>query len=51
LSAARTGKERAAILSAYEATIPFVPDRPGIADAFREWARKQGFTFCNEDAE
>ena len=51
LSAARTDKERAAIRAAYEQKIPFVPDRPGIADAFREWGRKQGFAFCNEDAE
>ncbi len=51
LSAARTDKERAAIRADYEAKIPFVPDRPGIADAFREWGRTQGFAFCNEDAE
>jgi len=51
MSIARTDKERAAIRAAYEAKIPFVPDRPGIADAFRQWGRKQGFDFCNEDAE
>lgn len=51
LSAARTDKERATIRAAYEAKIPFVPDRPGIADAFREWGRKQGFSFCRENAE
>jgi len=51
LSAARTDKERAAIRAAYEAKIPFVPDSPGIADAFREWGKKQGFAFCNKDAE
>ena len=51
LSAARTEKERAAIRAAHEEKKPFVPDRPGIADAFREWGRKQGFTFCNEDSE
>lgn len=51
LSAARTERERAAIRAAYEARIPFVPDHPGIADAFREWGRRQGFAFCKEDAE
>ena len=51
LNAARTDKERAAIRAACEAKIPLVPDRPGITDAFREWSRKQGFAFCNEDVE
>lgn len=51
LSMAQTDKERAAIRAAHEEKRPFVPDRPGIADAFREWGRKQGFTFCNEDSE
>ena len=51
LNTATTENERAAIRTAYEAKIPFVPDRPGIADAFRDWGRKRGFTFCNEDAE
>ena len=50
LSAARTDEERAAIRASYEAKIPFVPDRRGIADAFHEWGKKQGFDFCNEDA-
>lgn len=30
----------------YTAKLSHVPDRPGIADAFREWGRKQGFAFC-----
>jgi len=51
LSAARTEKEHVAIRTAYEAKLPFVPDRPGIADAFREWGRGQGFAFCKEDVE
>lgn len=51
LSIARTEKERLAIRDIYQKTIPFVPNRPGIADAFREWGKKQGFAFCNEDAE
>ncbi len=51
LSAARTEKERAAIRAAYEAKLPFVPDRPSIADAFREWGREQGFAFCKGDVE
>jgi len=51
LSAARTEKERAAIRAAYEAKLPFVPDRPSIADAFREWGREQGFAFCKADVE
>jgi type I restriction enzyme M protein len=51
LNAARTDNERNVICAAYEAKNPFVPDRPGIADAFREWGREQGFTFCKEAAE
>ena len=50
LSAARTDKERAEIQAAYNAKIPFVPDRPGIAEAFHEWGMKQGLGFCNEEA-
>jgi len=49
LNAARNDKERAAVRAAYDTKKPFIPNRPGIADAFREWGRKQGFTFCNED--
>lgn len=48
LSAARTEKEKETIETAYNERLPFVPDRPGIADAFREWGRKQGFAFCEE---
>jgi type I restriction enzyme M protein len=48
LSAARTAKERGAVEKAYAERLPFVPDRPGIADAFRDWGRKQGFPFCQE---
>lgn len=51
LSVARTEKERAVIRAAYEEKVRHVPDRPGIADAFRKWGKKQGFAFCNEDAE
>jgi hypothetical protein len=48
ISAARGPKEKEAIEKAYAERLPFVPDRPGIADAFREWGRKQGFSFCQE---
>ena len=48
LSAARTAKDREALETAYNERLPFIPDRPGIADAFREWGRKQGFAFCKE---
>lgn len=50
LNAARTVKEKEAIEKVYAERLPFVPDRPGIADAFRAWGRKQGFVFC-QDAE
>jgi len=33
----------------YKNKLQHVPDRPGIADAFREWGRKQGFGFCNDE--
>jgi type I restriction enzyme M protein len=50
LSAARNTKDREAIETAYKERLPFIPDQPGIADAFREWGRKQGFPFCKEEA-
>jgi type I restriction enzyme M protein len=51
LNAARNYAEREAIIKAYEEKKPFVTDRAGIADAFQEWGRKQGFAFCREEAE
>jgi len=51
LTQVTTEEEREAVQAAYEDRRAFVPDCPGIADAFREWGREQGFTFCNEDAE
>ena len=51
LNAARNDTERDAITKAYEEKRPFVPERPGIADAFREWGKKQGLAFCQEEAE
>ena len=51
LRAARTDTDRKAIRTAYETKAHFVPDRPGIADAFRKWGREQGFSFCNKDDE
>jgi len=50
LSTAQSDTERASIRAAYKTKIPFVPDCPGIADAFREWGRRQGLAFCGEDA-
>lgn len=49
LSTAKSDSERQAIYDAYAEKLPFLPDRPGIADAFREWGRKQGFAFCQEE--
>lgn len=51
LAAARTDAQRRPIRDAYAFKLPFVPDRPGIADAFREWGRKQGFAFCSDNGE
>ena len=51
LAVAETATQKQAIRDAYNAKLPFVPDRPGIADAFREWGRKQGFDFCFDDEE
>ena len=51
LNVAKNEAEREAITRAYEEKVSFVPDQPGIADAFREWGRKQGFAFCQEEAE
>lgn len=46
LSLARTDTEKQTIRETHAAKLSFVPDRPGIAEAFREWGRKQGFGFC-----
>jgi type I restriction enzyme M protein len=48
LGAVRTTKDKEDIEKAYAERLPFVPNRPGIADAFREWGRKQNFAFCQE---
>lgn len=49
MSAARTETDKRTIQDAYATKLDFVPDRPGIADAFREWGRKQGFGFCDDE--
>jgi type I restriction enzyme M protein len=46
LAVAKTVTQRQAIRDAHAAKLPFIPDRPGIADAFREWGQKQHFGFC-----
>jgi len=46
LSTARFAAERETIEATYHQLLPFVPDRPGIADAFRDWVRHQGLTLC-----
>jgi type I restriction enzyme M protein len=46
LSVAKDKPERDAVEAAHKTRLPFVPDRPGIAEAFRDWGRKQGFAFC-----
>ena len=46
---AKSAAQKRACRDAHDAKLPFVPDRPGIADAFREWGRKQGFGFCSGD--
>ena len=51
LSAARNAQEHEAIETAYNERLLCVPDRPGIADAFREWGKKQRFEFCHEEGE
>ena len=49
LSMTKNNTEKQAINDAYDAKLPFVPDRPGVADAFRKWGRKQGFAFCFDE--
>ncbi|MFH1920507.1 MAG: N-6 DNA methylase [Planctomycetota bacterium] len=51
LAVAKAAAQKQDIRNAHDAKLPFVPDRPGIADAFREWGRKQGFAFCFDDGE
>lgn len=50
LALVRGDKKKQEVEAEYAAKLRHVPDRPGIADAFREWGRKQGFAFC-EDGE
>ena len=50
-SAASTSAQEQAIQDTYLAKLPFVPDRLGIADTFREWGRKQGLAFCFHEGE
>jgi hypothetical protein len=49
LNVTKADADKQTVLDAYAAKLPFVPDRPGIADAFREWGRQQGFGFCAKD--
>ena len=35
----------------YRDRLRFVPDRPGIADGFREWGRGEGFAFCEGEGD
>lgn len=51
LAVANTDEQKQAIRDAHDAKLPFVPNRPSIADAFREWGRKQDFGFCFDDGE
>lgn len=46
---ASTEEQKQAARAAYDARLSFVPDRTGIADAFREWGRGQGFAFCSDE--
>lgn len=51
IAVARTDDQKVAVRDAHAAKLPFVPDRPGIADAFREWGRKQSLAFCFGEGE
>jgi len=50
LKSAKSDNDRMALRKAFDKILPLLPDRPGIADAFRDWGKKQGFTFCNKEA-
>ena len=49
LNTAKTEAEEQIIRDTHAQKLPLVPDRPGIADVFREWGRKQGFAFCFDE--
>lgn len=49
LALAYTEEQEQAARTAYDAKLSFVPDRPGVADAFRAWGRSQGFAFCSDE--
>ena len=50
LSVSTTTEEHQSIREVFAAKLALIPDRPGIADAFREWGRQQGFAFCFNEA-
>ena len=49
LNTIKTEAEKQLICDTHAEKLPLVPDRPGIADVFREWGRKQGFAFCFDE--
>lgn len=49
LAVAKTDAQKNRILDDHNAKLPFVLDRPGIAEGFREWGRQQGFAFCFDE--
>jgi hypothetical protein len=51
LSVATTKKEHQAIREVFETKLRLVPDRPGIADAFRAWGCQQKLAFCTDKVE
>lgn len=51
LAVAETEAQKQTIRDAQDAKLPFVPDRTGVAEAFREWGRNQGFAFCFDEGD
>ncbi|MHB8927068.1 MAG: type I restriction enzyme HsdR N-terminal domain-containing protein [Bacillota bacterium] len=49
LVASTSDEKKQALQSEFLTKVPFVPDRPGIAEAFREWGRRQGLGFCIDE--
>ena len=51
LDEVETEDERRRIREEHDARVRFVPERTGVAEAFREWGKRNGLAFCIENQE
>jgi type I restriction enzyme M protein len=51
IEASNTPTEKKVYKDMFDSKLAFLPDKPGIADAFVEWGKDQGLPFCFEEGE